>query len=124
MNKLAFYYDSLQIPQDDIFEKLKNYLYSQNSYEDFIIFTNIMFATNIENSMFPTFYTPFFNGTLIFFDIADYDSYTSNNKWLYVNSTDEFKKENNGSKYNLIICDDNNMGKYRMINYDKLQPII
>lgn len=125
MNKLAFYYDSLEIPLDNTIEELKNYLYSQHSYEDFIIFTNVMFATNIKNSMLPTFYASFFDGTIIFFDSSDYDAFVHTNKWLYVNNPDEFKKANHGSKYNFIVHDhDDNTQKYRMIKYDKLQPII
>lgn len=120
MNKLAFYYDSVQIPQDHIMENLKEYLYGQVVYNDFIIFTNIMFPFSINHSILPTFYSKFFTGTIVFFDSDDYDASSHTDKLLYTHNVTESLDKN----YNIVAYDESHTPKYRIIKYDKLQQII
>jgi len=118
-NKLAFYYDSMQMPADSIIENLKKYLFTQNKYDDFVIFTDIMFPTNTEYGLFPTFYAKFFNGTIVVFDTDNYQ-YNKNN-WLYIHDMQSFDQSSLNHKYNLIIYDESTEQKYRMVNYNELQ---
>ena len=120
MNKLAFYYDSVQIPQESIIENLKEYLYSIKYYDDFIIFTNIMFPFSINHSILPTFYNKFFHGTIIFFDSDDYKSSNHIDKLLYVHNP----SEDLDTTYNLVFYDENATPSYRIIKYDTLQQTI
>jgi hypothetical protein len=119
-NKLAFYYHSMQIPADNIIEQLKHYLYDNNKYDDFVIFTDIMFPTNTEYSLLPTFYAKFFTGTIVFFDK---DSYATNHKgsWLYIHDMQNFNRSDIDYNYNLIIYDKSTKPQYRMVNYNELQ---
>lgn len=117
MNKLAFYYDSVQIPQESIIDNLKKYLYSIKNYDDFIIFTNIMFVYNIHDTILPTFYSKFFHGTIVFFDSDDYDSSDHTDKLLYVHNPSESLNK----RYNLVLYDENATPSYRIIKYDTLQ---
>lgn len=119
-NKLAFYYDSMQIPSPSIIDNLKNYLYNNNKYEDFVIFTDIMFPINTEYSLLPTFYAKFFTGTIVFFEADNYHKNNKNN-WLYIHDIKSFNKSDINYEYNIIIYNESTEPQYRMVNYNELQ---
>lgn len=127
-NKLAFYYDSaITIPSDSTIQNIKSYLSTQNTYTDFVIFTNIMYVHNIQDGWLSTFYYRFFNGTIVFFDIDDYisEGQANNINLLYVDNTEKLNDiKKHYIKPNLLLHDDTAQTKYRIIYTNELQQTL
>jgi hypothetical protein len=121
MNKsLAFYVDNLTLELFNLIKNISTFLIKdmEDKHIDFLIFTDSNSISDTSIGVFPTFYSRFYSGSVVFFDKDSYAYLDSiKDRFLYIETKDSIS---NMDLHNLsVIIPDNN--SFKVINYEKLQ---